>query len=39
MAFLGAVVVIVIVTQWKKVRETQNNAALVDKQVELKKYH
>jgi len=37
LAVLGAIVVIIIVTQWKKVRETQNNVALVEKQVELKK--
>ncbi len=37
LAVLAAVVVIIVVTQWKKVRETQNNVALVEKQVELKK--
>ena len=36
-AVLGAIVVLVVVIQWKKVRETQNNVALVEKQVELKK--
>ncbi|MGZ7134399.1 MAG: hypothetical protein ACXVHY_00840 [Methanobacterium sp.] len=36
-AVLGAIVVIIVVIQWKRVRETQNNVALVDKQVELKK--
>ncbi len=37
LAVLAAVVIIIVVTQWKKVRETQNNVALVEKQVELKK--
>ncbi len=37
MAVLAAIVIIIVVLQWKKVRETQNNVALVDKQVELKK--
>lgn len=37
LAVLAAVVLIIVVTQWKKVRETQNNVALVEKQVELKK--
>ncbi len=37
LAVLGAIVVIIVVIQWKRVRETQNNVALVDKQVELKK--
>jgi hypothetical protein len=37
LAFLATIVIIIVVTQWKKVRETQNNVALVDKQVELKK--
>ena len=37
LAVLAAIVIIIVVTQWKKVRETQNNVALVDKQVELKK--
>ncbi len=37
LAFLATIVIIIVVIQWKKVRETQNNVALVDKQVELKK--
>lgn len=37
MAVIGAIVIIVVVTEWKKVRETQNNVALMEKQVELKK--
>jgi hypothetical protein len=37
LAVLAAIVIIIVVLQWKKVRETQNNVALVDKQVELKK--
>jgi hypothetical protein len=37
LAFLATIVIIIVVTQWKKVRETQNNVALVDKQVKLKK--
>lgn len=37
MAFVAAIVIIIVVVQWKRVRETQNNVALVDKQVELKK--
>ncbi len=37
MGIVAAIVVIVVVTQWKKVRESQNNVALVEKQVELKK--
>ena len=37
LAVLATIVIIIVVTQWKKVRETQNNVALVDKQVELKK--
>lgn len=37
LAVLAAIVIIIVVTQWKKVRETQNNVALVEKQVELKK--
>ncbi len=37
LAFVAAIVIIVVVIQWKRVRETQNNVALVDKQVELKK--
>lgn len=37
MGIIAAVVIIIIVTQWKKVRESQNNVALVEKQVELKK--
>lgn len=37
MGILAAVVIIIVFTQWKKVRETQNNVALVEKQVELKK--
>ncbi|MGF7118323.1 hypothetical protein [Methanobacterium oryzae] len=36
-AVLAAIVIIIVVIQWKKVRETQNNVALVEKQVELKK--
>ncbi len=34
---LGAIVIIIVVMQWKRVRESQNNVALVEKQVELKK--
>lgn len=34
---LAAVVIIIVVMQWKRVRESQNNVALVEKQVELKK--
>lgn len=37
MGFLAAIVIIIVVVQWKRVRETQNNVALVEKQVELKK--
>jgi hypothetical protein len=37
LAVLGAIVIITVVLQWKKVRETQNNVKLVGKQVELKK--
>ncbi|MGZ7048751.1 MAG: hypothetical protein ACXVHO_01965 [Methanobacterium sp.] len=37
LAFVAAIVIIVVVIQWKRVRESQNNVALVDKQVELKK--
>lgn len=37
LAFVAAIVIIVVVVQWKRVRETQNNVALVEKQVELKK--
>ena len=37
LALVAAIVIIIVVTQWKKVRETQNNVALVEKQVELKK--
>ena len=37
LAVLAAIVIIIVVIQWKRVRETQNNVALVDKQVELKK--
>jgi hypothetical protein len=37
LAVLAAIVIIVIMVQWKRVRESQNNVALVDKQVELKK--
>lgn len=37
LAFVAAIVIIIVVVQWKRVRETQNNVALVDKQVELKK--
>ncbi len=37
LAVLATIVIIIVVTQWKKVRETQNNVALVNKQVELKK--
>jgi hypothetical protein len=37
LAVLATVVIIIVVTQWKKVRKTQNNVALVEKQVELKK--
>jgi len=36
-AVIGAIVIIVVVSEWRKVRETQNNVALVEKQVELKK--
>lgn len=37
MGIVAAIVIIIVVTQWRKVRETQNNVALVEKQVELKK--
>ena len=37
LAVLAAIVIIVIMVQWKRVRESQNNVALVEKQVELKK--
>lgn len=37
MGIVAAIVIIIVVTQWKRVRETQNNVALVEKQVELKK--
>ena len=37
LAVLGAIVIIIVVLQWKKVRESQNNVKLVEKQVELKK--
>ncbi len=34
---LAAIVIIIVVVEWKRVRESQNNVALVEKQVELKK--
>ena len=34
---IAAVVVIIAFSEWRKVREAQNNVALVEKQVELKK--
>lgn len=34
---IAAVVIIVAFSEWRKVREAQNNVALVEKQVELKK--
>jgi len=37
MGVLAAIVIIIVVMQWKRVRESQNNVALVEKQVELKK--
>jgi len=37
MGIVAAIVIIIVVTQWRRVRETQNNVALVEKQVELKK--
>ena len=37
LAVLAAIVIIVVMIQWKRVRESQNNVALVEKQVELKK--
>ena len=37
LAVLATIVIIIVVIQWKKVRESQNNVALVDKQLELKK--
>ena len=37
LAVLATIVIIVIMVQWKRVRESQNNVALVEKQVELKK--
>ena len=37
LAFLAAIVIIIVILQWKKVRESQNNVKLVEKQVELKK--
>ncbi len=36
-AVIAAVVLIVVISEWRKVREAQNNVALVEKQVELKK--
>jgi len=36
-AVIAAVVIIVVFSEWRKVREAQNNVALVEKQVELKK--
>jgi len=37
LAVLGAIVIIIVILQWKRVRESQNNVKLVEKQVELKK--
>jgi hypothetical protein len=34
---IAAIVVIIAFSEWRKVREAQNNVALVEKQVELKK--
>jgi len=36
-AVIMAIVIIVVFSEWRKVREAQNNVALVEKQVELKK--
>lgn len=36
-AVIAAIVIIVAFSEWRKVREAQNNVALVEKQVELKK--
>ncbi len=34
---IAAVVIIVVISEWRKVRQAQNNVALVERQVELKK--
>jgi Tfp pilus assembly protein PilN len=36
-AVIALIIVVVVVIQWRRVRETQNNALLLDKQIELKK--
>lgn len=36
-AVIALIIVVVVVIQWRRVRETQNNAILLDKQIELKK--
>jgi len=36
-AVIALIIVVVVVVQWRRVRETQNNALLLDKQIELKK--
>jgi hypothetical protein len=37
LAVIALIAIIVVVIQWKKVRETQNNVTLMEKQIELKK--
>ena len=37
MAVIALIIVVVVVIQWRRVRETQNNVVLLDKQIELKK--
>ena len=37
LAVLGAIVIIIVVLQWRRVRGAQNDVKLVEKQVELKK--
>ena len=36
-AVIALIAIVVVVIQWRRVRETQNNAVLLDKQIELKK--
>jgi hypothetical protein len=36
-AVIALITIIIVTIQWRKVRETQNNAILIEKQIELKK--
>ncbi|MDP1552238.1 MAG: hypothetical protein Q8M06_04405 [Methanobacteriaceae archaeon] len=36
-AVIALITIIIVTIQWRRVRETQNNAILIDKQIELKK--